>query len=74
MINAFEAEGVLAVTYGIEEAPRYPWTDNQLSPTAAPWVLNGVFNATLLGRSADGYPNTNPLVYPDFQNAINRMK
>ncbi|MCX6969751.1 MAG: hypothetical protein NTV93_06290 [Verrucomicrobia bacterium] len=74
MINAFEAEGVLAVTYGIEEAPRYPWSDNQLVPTATPWVLNGVFNATLLGRSADGYPNTNPLVYPEFRNAISRMK
>ena len=74
MVDAFEAEGVLAVTYGIEEAPRYPWSENQLVPTATPWVVNGVFNATLLGRSADGYPNTNPLVYPGFLNAITRMK
>ena len=74
MIAAFESDGVLAVTYGLEEAPRYPWVDNQVPPTAMPWVLNGVYNATLLGRSADGYPNTNPLVYPDFENAINRMK
>jgi len=74
MIDAFESDGVLAVTYGIEEAPRYPWLENQVPPTAMPWVLNGAFNATLLGRSADGYPNTNPLVYPGFQNAISRMK
>jgi hypothetical protein len=74
MIQAFEAEGVLAVTYGIEEAPRFPWELNKLQPTATPWVLNGVFNSTLLGRSADGYPNTNPLVFPAYQNAINRMK
>ncbi len=74
MIDAFERDGVLAVTYGIEEAPRYPWLENQVATTAMPWVLNGVYNATLLGRSADGYPNTNPLVYPDFENAINRMK
>ncbi len=74
MIDGFEAEKVLAVTYGIEEAPRYPWSENQMVPTATPWVLNGVYNATLLGRSADGYPNTNPLVYPGFRNAIKRMK
>jgi len=74
MIDAFEADGVLAVTYGIEEAPRYPWLENQVPPAAMPWVLNGVFNATLLGRSADGYPNSNPLVFPGFQNAISRMK
>ena len=74
MIDAFESEGVLAVTYGLEEAPRYPWVDNQVKPTAMPWVLNGVYNATLLGRSSDGYPNTNPLVYPGFQSAIDRMQ
>ncbi len=74
MINAFESEGVLAVTYGIEESPRYPWNLNTLNATATPWVLNGVFNATLLGRSADGYPVLNPLVAPGYQRAVQRSR
>jgi len=74
MIEAFEAEGVLAVTYGIEETPRYPWNlNNLLAPTATPWVLNGVFNATLLGRQPDGFPTNNPLVAPGFQQTIQRQ-
>ena len=74
MIEAFEAEGVLAVTYGLEETPRFPWNLNNLqAPGATPWALNGVFNATLLGRSPDGYPMTNPLVAPGFQQAIQRQ-
>ena len=74
MIDAFEAERVTAVTYGIEEVPRIPWSGNKVAPTVMPWVLNGVYNATLLGRSSDGYPNTNPLVYPGFRDAVDRAK
>ena len=75
MINHFEAEGVLAVTYGIEETPRYPWNLNQLkNSSVTPWVLNGVYNSTLLGRSADGYPVLNPLVAPGFNRAVSRSR
>lgn len=72
MFEIFEDEGLYAVTYGLEEVPRYPWQLNKLDGTSLPWALNAAYNATILGRSKDGCPQTNPLVFPEFRNAIDR--
>lgn len=69
MIKLFKKEGVYAVTYGLEESPIYPWSNNLLNGQSLPWVLNGVYNGTLFGTSKCGYYRTNPLVYPDFSKA-----
>lgn len=73
MLRIFEDQGLYVVTYGLEESPRYPPTANALPATALPWVLNGVYNGTLLGTSREGYYNTNPLVFPDFESAVRRL-
>jgi len=74
MLDIFAKEGVYAVTYGLEETPRYPWNANELNKDAMPWVLNAAYNGTILGTGKDGYYNTNPLVFPEFQAAIEKLR
>ncbi len=74
MLDIFEEEGVYAVTYGLEETPRYPWEANELDQDAVPWILNGVYNGTILGTGKDGYYTANPLVFPDFRAAIEKLR
>ena len=66
--NVFQKYGVYAATYGLQVTPPVPLvpltSDSQL------WVLNWVYNGTLLGMGADGFYNINPLVYADFRNVI----
>ena len=73
MYKIFQEEGVYAVTYGLEESPRYPWALNKLNGESTPWVLNAVYNGTLFGIAKDGYYHTNPLVYPDFREEVKKM-
>lgn len=72
MVDQFAEAGVYVVTYGLEETPMYPWSQNNLNGEVMPWVLNGVFNTTLLGRGSNGFPRANPLVYPDFVKAVRK--
>jgi len=81
MMDAFAAQRVYAVTYGFEEPPRYPWPLNYVRTNVnniQPWVLLPVYNPTLFGRYTNGtnvgFPVTNPLVMPAYQDAINRMQ
>lgn len=81
MMSAFQSERVYAVTYGFDEPPRYPWTNNYVRTNVnniQPWVLLPVYNATLFGRVTNGpgagVPVTNPLSAPGFQAAIQNMQ
>lgn len=65
------SSNVHAATYGLESTPTIPAQLYNDSSTL--WYLNFVYNCTLLGRSEDGYCNTNPLVFSDFENAIHEM-
>ncbi|MBI4469733.1 MAG: hypothetical protein HY650_10470 [Acidobacteria bacterium] len=66
MFNMFQRYGLYAVTYGLESPPKIPAALDLLDEKSTLWVLNFIYNGTLLGTSADGYYNTNPLVFPDF--------
>lgn len=60
---------VYAATYGLESTPEVPPVFYDGGSHL--WYLNFVYNCTLLGRAANGYCNTNPLVFPEFRAAIN---
>jgi len=64
----FKKYDVYAVTYGLEKTATNPPT--LVRPDSTMWVLNFVYNGILLGTAADGDYNTNPLVFPEFSNAI----
>lgn len=72
MVDQFAEGGVYVATYGLEETPMFPWSQNHLNGTGLPWVLNGVFNTTLLGRANNGWPRSNPLVERDFVRAVQK--
>ena len=79
-MDIFKQFNVYAVTYGLQSTPPVPvdpltcastWpASGQCSPL---WVLNWVYNGTLLGMDTDGFYRTNPLVYPDFFKAIKKQ-
>jgi hypothetical protein len=70
-VDIMRAHDVSVATYGMQSTPLYPAP--VLTKDSALWVLNFVFNGSLLGLGNDGFYNTNPLVYPDFKEAIRQQ-
>ena len=72
--NWFEAyfqgfcnSNVTAATYGFtrfQDPPNF-----RLEPDSPAWVLNAIYNDALFGKPSDGYDNTNPINFSNF-NAI----
>lgn len=77
---------VAAVTYGLEEAPQYPYNGDLLAtdPNSdgncyagdLPWVMVPAYDGTIFGTDMTpgspsfGYFKRNPIVYPDFDAVI----
>lgn len=70
LFNMFRKYGLYAATYGLEASPKIPYTLDLLNENSTIWVLNFVYNGTLLGTGPDGYYNANPLVYPEFRGSM----
>jgi hypothetical protein len=61
---------VSVVTYGMQRELKNP--PQLLTESSTLWILNFVYNAALFGIDTNGIFNTNPLVYPDFREIIER--
>jgi hypothetical protein len=62
---------VKVATYGFQRELRDPPV--YLSENSAMWVLNFVYNGALFGLGEGGLWKTNPLVYPQFKEIIDRL-
>ncbi|HYL58090.1 MAG TPA: hypothetical protein VEU51_04415 [Candidatus Acidoferrales bacterium] len=71
MFEQFKCQNTYAVTYGIQTPISVP--PILYDKTSMLWYVNFVFNCTLFGMGSDGYCNTNPLVFSDFENAVHGM-
>ncbi|MBI4468016.1 MAG: hypothetical protein HY650_01705 [Acidobacteria bacterium] len=70
MFDMFRKYKLYAVTYGLEVSPKIPTTLDLLTENSTLWVLNFLYNGTILGTSDNGYYQTNPIVFPDLKAAI----
>ena len=72
-LNAFDLMckyNVSVVTYGMQRELKNPPV--LLTESSPMWVLNFVYNAALFNVDENGIFNTNPLVYPQFKEIIQR--
>ncbi len=60
-----EKYGLLAATYGLQSTPTVPPVEYKADSTL--WIVNFVYNGSLLGLDDDGFYETSPLVYPEFR-------
>jgi hypothetical protein len=57
--------GVMAATYGLQSTPAVP--PIEYKPDSTLWIVNFVYNGSILGLGLDGFYVVSPLVYPEFQ-------